>query len=325
MKVSIVLLTYNSSYYLKDLLSSLTSQDFDEDYEVLIIDSGSSDNTLDIIKDFDSIRLIEIPNSEFQHGRTRNFAAQEAQGDFIVYITTSSLPASKQWLKEITQPFDLNPKIVAVYGKHLPRINCNPFVAADVVHAFNWISPNNELLVEYLKDQETFESLPVEERDRRRFYSDANSALRKSYWLEHPYPEVDYAEDQAMGVQVLKTGFKKVYSPTAAVYHSHSYPLKQYFKRKVDEIIALKKRGEIEYKGILHYIAATFFKWKNGLVFLKSSKNYSISQKSLWVFKSLAFALSDQLAIVLVTTQNPNNSKLVKLFSLEREMKKGAK
>ena len=75
---SVVILTYNGEQHIDEILASLTTQRFDGTYEILVIDSGSTDSTLDLIAKYPSVRLVQIPNSEFGHGKTRNLGAHLA-------------------------------------------------------------------------------------------------------------------------------------------------------------------------------------------------------------------------------------------------------
>ena len=76
--------TYNGSEYLVQLLDAVLSQK-NVSFEVLIIDSGSKDDTLSIIKKYSAVKLHQIPNSEFGHGKTRNLAAKMSRGELIIY------------------------------------------------------------------------------------------------------------------------------------------------------------------------------------------------------------------------------------------------
>ncbi|HEX3870546.1 MAG TPA: glycosyltransferase family A protein, partial [Pirellulales bacterium] len=79
--VTVTVLTWNGERYLESLLSSVEQQRFNGEVDVLVIDSGSTDHTLDIIAGHPRVRLHQIPNSEFGHGKTRNLAAELASGE----------------------------------------------------------------------------------------------------------------------------------------------------------------------------------------------------------------------------------------------------
>ena len=117
---TVVILTYNGEQHLEEILNAVHAQRYGGTFETLVIDSGSTDSTLDIIAKNPWVRLHQIPNSEFGHGKTRNLGAHLAKGRYVVYLTHDATPASDRWLHEITAPFDISERIVAVMGSQVP-------------------------------------------------------------------------------------------------------------------------------------------------------------------------------------------------------------
>jgi len=101
MKATIAIPTYNGIERIGELLDSCLRQEADFEFEVLVIDSGSTDGTLDAVRKRAAVRLHEIPKSSFGHGRTRNLAVEMARGDFVAFLTQDAVPADKHWLSEI--------------------------------------------------------------------------------------------------------------------------------------------------------------------------------------------------------------------------------
>jgi rhamnosyltransferase len=89
--VTIAIPTYNAAYWLADLLKGIAAQKTKRQVEILIIDSGSTDETLQILKDHPKVLLHQIPNSEFSHGGTRNLAVKLAKGEFILFLTQDAI------------------------------------------------------------------------------------------------------------------------------------------------------------------------------------------------------------------------------------------
>src|SRR5256885_16600781 len=87
MKATIAIPTYNGIERIGELLDSCLRQEADFEVEVLVIDSGSTDRTLDAGRKRAAVRLHEIPKSSFRHGRTRNLAGEMARGDFCAFLT----------------------------------------------------------------------------------------------------------------------------------------------------------------------------------------------------------------------------------------------
>ena len=94
MDVSIVIPTKNAGALFDKVLERVFQQETNYTYEVICVDSGSSDGTLDIIKKYPCL-LYQIPASEFGHGKTRVYGASKGTGEYIIFITQDAMPASQ--------------------------------------------------------------------------------------------------------------------------------------------------------------------------------------------------------------------------------------
>ena len=102
MDASIVIPTKNGGQRLASVLKAIFSQNTRYEYEVICIDSGSTDATLDVIRSFPSCRLVQIAPEDFGHGRTRNLGASLSSGEFVIFVTQDALPASDRWLESFS-------------------------------------------------------------------------------------------------------------------------------------------------------------------------------------------------------------------------------
>lgn len=237
---TVVILTYNGEDYLRDILNALSVQRLDRPFETLVIDSGSTDGTLAIVADFPDVRLHQIPNSEFGHGRTRNLAAHLARGEVVAYLTHDAVPAHDRWLYELLRPFDLAPDVVAVMGKQVARPNAIPMLKYEISGTFAGFGPDFGTTLFYRDD---FITSPAVE-NAVAFYSDVNSAARRDVLTGAvPYRDVSYAEDQLLGRDVVAAGLKKAYAPRALVVHSNDLTLAGYDDRMYDETRGLREVG----------------------------------------------------------------------------------
>lgn len=280
-KATIFIPTFNGEKYIGNILQSITSQVFEGMFEVLVIDSGSSDDTLKIIRDYtdkyENFRLHEIPNSEFGHGKTRQLAATMARGEFVVYLSHDAVPAHDKWLYEMVKPFSISEKIVGVMGKQIPRSNCPPIQKYDIVNTFNQFGPDFGTTLFYkdnfIEDKAVYDAV--------RFYSDVNSAARRSTLLNDvPYRDVAYAEDQLFGEDLLEAGLLKAYAPRGSVIHSNDVSLRDYNKRIFDEVFALRKTGALIGK-------PTFANLTRGVIRdsirIALDRQYGIKRKFYWL------------------------------------------
>lgn len=227
MDVTIVIPTKNGGERLKEVLNSIFKQETDYEYEVVCIDSGSTDTTLSTIAQF-PCKKIEIKPEEFGHGRTRNQGAENGTGTFIVFLTQDAVPATKRWLQNLIDAMGQDLEIAGGFGKHLPYHTCNPFDQRNLKAHFDQFGDKNTIFKiedwdRYKREESYMHKLA--------FFSDNNACLRREIWEKYPYPDVDFAEDQIWMRQMMEKGYKKVYCPDAPVYHSHNYTFNQQKKR----------------------------------------------------------------------------------------------
>lgn len=231
MDVSIVIPTKNAGPDFQKVLDMIYAQKTEYEYEVICVDSGSKDGTLNLIKQY-PCKLYQIPSSEFGHGKTRNYGASKGTGEYIVFITQDALPATDTWLQNFIDAMKMDPEIVGGFGIHYPYPDCNFIDKRDIEGHFKGFGDTNT--VYYMEDKERYES---EEGYRHllAFFSDNNSCVRRSIFEKYPYDDVDFAEDQIWARKMIERGYKKVYCPFAPVYHSHNFKLGTYFARYYDE------------------------------------------------------------------------------------------
>ncbi|MEG3756709.1 glycosyltransferase [Pseudoalteromonas carrageenovora] len=232
-KVSIVVPTYNGGELFKTVLNYLLSQETPWAYEVIVLDSESSDGTAEYVKEFDNIRFYNIPKAEFNHGATRNKGAKLANGEFVAFITQDAIPGTKKWLYNLVTILEHYPNAAGSFGRHIAHDDATFFTKQEMKSHF-----------EGFRDFPSAVSLQTEvpnglnEKTWRgilRFYSDNNSCFRKSVWKKIPYRDVQYGEDQIWGDDVINAGYEKVYAYDAPVKHSHDYQPDDLFERsKID-------------------------------------------------------------------------------------------
>jgi rhamnosyltransferase len=219
-ETSILVLTKNEGQNIGACLEAIYSQKNVGMLEVVLVDSSSTDATLEIARRY-PVRIEQIPAEAFHHARTRNFAASLAQGEFLVYLAADALPATTGWLHALVSNFS-DPGVAGVYGRHLPKAG-STLERQDALDAVY----GEERLV---KDPSCGSELGY----RYYHFSTVNAAIRKSVWQATPFPEdVKVFEDMAIAKRILDGGGKIVYEPRAAVYHSHNHTttglLKRYF------------------------------------------------------------------------------------------------
>tara|TARA_B100001057_G_C22852555_1_gene951495 strand:+ start:2 stop:2428 length:2427 start_codon:yes stop_codon:yes gene_type:complete len=233
-KASVIIPTWNAGELLSKVIQRLKTQETPWQYEILVVDSGSTDGTVEYLKQYPDIKLHTISNTDFQHGRTRNLAISLTKGEFIAVLTQDALPVDNNWLHNIVSALENHPEAGGAFGKHHAWPEADPFTKRDMDNHFKQFE-NHPYCVSKKTDELKWNSRDIRWQQFLHFYSDNNSCMRRSVWEEIPYPEVKFGEDQLWAWKIIKAGYSKVYVPTAAVYHSHNFDEGDITRRAFEE------------------------------------------------------------------------------------------
>ena len=215
MKASIIIRAKNEAQYIGATLQRLGEQVGVSDFETIVVDSGSTDDTIAIARQH-PVHLIRIPPAAFTYGRALNIGIEVARGDFVVSLSAHSLPADERWRASMLEGFR-DPNVAGVYGRHLPRAN------ATRLELFGM------RLSGVMSDK-------PRRQTRDMMFSNANGAYRRHLALEHPFDEIiPGAEDLAWADWAVRQGWAVYYEPRAAVYHSHGEPFGKLLRRMVHD------------------------------------------------------------------------------------------
>ena len=229
MLASIIIPTKNEEMNIGLCLEHVYGQRVDFPFEVVVIDSGSHDRTIEIVKKYPA-RLLHIAPGEFHHARTRNFGGRASLGKYLVFLSGDAIPANQGWLSALVRNFQ-EPGIAAVYGRQLAKPDAKPERVFFMQHRYGTQrlvkSTNGNGVGKYLLYQ----------------FSNVNSAIPKEVWEQTPFPEdINAYEDFSFAIQVVNQGHKIVYEPDAAVFHSHNYTLMKSFQQYFDNGVVYQRR-----------------------------------------------------------------------------------
>ena len=115
--VSIIIRSKNEEKWIEHCLTAVHAQEF-SDFEVILVDNNSSDNTLNIANRFPIKKILNI--EEFLPGKAINEGIKASTGDYIVCLSAHCVPKDKYWLSKLVENLDVNPKTAGVYGRQLP-------------------------------------------------------------------------------------------------------------------------------------------------------------------------------------------------------------
>lgn len=211
--ISIVIPVKNGDYWLENLFQRLMQQTLFSRSEIIVIDSGSTDSSLEIIARY-PVRLIQILPKEFNHGGTRNLGVREAKGEYVVMTVQDAVPVFDTWLEHLLNGFD-DESIAGVCGQQVVphELDKNPV---------EWFRPISEpKRIKYKFTSPEFERLSSTEKRQVCGWDDVTAMYRKKALLDIPFREVTFAEDALWARDVLLKGYTIVYNQSARVYHYH--------------------------------------------------------------------------------------------------------
>lgn len=218
--VSILIPVKNEIRWIAPCLDAVFRQN-EPPFEVIVVDSGSTDGTLQVLKRY-PLRLVQIPPEDFHHARTRNLAASLAQGQTLVFLGGDAIPASNDWLKQLVAPLT-DPRVAAAYGRQVPR------EGAGLERRAAFAQMYGESPIRKHRDRAS------ELGYRLYHFSTVTCAIPRSVWERYPFPEDQPVfEDIGFAKKVLDDGWAIAYEPTAVVIHSHDYSAAQLFRRFYD-------------------------------------------------------------------------------------------
>jgi rhamnosyltransferase len=225
--VSIVLVTRNGAATLPLVLDAVARQRAPFPFEVVAVDSGSTDGTLDLLRARVD-RVIEVPGDGFDHGLTRNLGIEQAAGELIVLLVQDAVPASEGWLAALTVPFVADAQVAGAFARQQPRSD-----ATAIARHYLARSPASSAVPRTvtIPSANALEALDPMAQLECCTFDNVCSCIRRSIWMRHPFRSTPIAEDLEWARGVLLAGYKLAYVPHAEVVHSHDRPARYEFLR----------------------------------------------------------------------------------------------
>ncbi|HUG30654.1 MAG TPA: glycosyltransferase family 2 protein [Candidatus Limnocylindria bacterium] len=216
--ISIVIRCFNEERLIGRLLSGVAAQTV-QPAQIVVVDSGSTDRTLDIARRY-PVEVHSIDPAEFSFGRSLNRGIAAATGDVVVFASAHVYPVYDTWLENLTRPFD-DPETVLAYGRQVGGPT-TPYSESQILAAW----------------------FPAESHPRQDhpFANNANAAIRRSAWEAMPYDEdLTGLEDLDWAAKALELGLRISYIAEAPVVHLHDERFAQTLNRYRREAIAHKR------------------------------------------------------------------------------------
>ena len=220
MQISVIIRTLNEALHLNDLLTEVRSQEgLESPAEVIIVDSGSDDGTLDIAARH-TCRVEHIEKSQFSFGRSLNMGCAAASGEVLVFVSGHCVPASRSWLADLIGPLERG-SAAYTYGRQ--------------IGAESTKFSETQIFEKYFPDAS------VDPQDGF-FCNNANSALLRSAWERYRFDEtLTGLEDMELAKRLIADTGKVSYISAASVFHLHDESWSAVKNRYEREAIALQK------------------------------------------------------------------------------------
>jgi rhamnosyltransferase len=215
---SIVIRAYNEEKHIGRLLSGIFQQTV-KDVQVILVDSGSTDATVQIASGF-PVEIVHIKPEEFSFGYSLNQGIEHSRADKVVFASAHVYPVYPDWLEKLIQPLN-NPQVALTYGKQRGM--------------------ETTKFSEHMIFQQWFPDHSVKRQDHP-FCNNANAAIRRDMWEQHPYDEnIPALEDLAWANWAQKQGYQIAYVSEAEVIHVHNETWSGVFNRYRREGMAFKR------------------------------------------------------------------------------------
>ncbi len=268
--------------------------------KILIIDSASEDNTVQIAKDT-GVEVHEISRSDFNHATTRNLVLQK-EADFYLFMTQDALPHDDKLIENFLKPFE-DENVVVSYARQIPHEDADPIE--------KFARETNYPPVSIVKSKEDLKALGI----KTFFCSNSCAMYRASYFKEvGGFTEgLIMNEDMEFAARAILDGKKVAYAADAKVWHSHRYTVKDLFKRYFDIGIFFKTNGWIQDE-VNKYNSTE----STGVKQAKKELAYLFTNVPLSIPKSVLFSLTKYIAFKLGYHYDKLPQNFVKIFSLHK-------
>jgi len=218
MQCSIVIRAFNEQAHIGRLLEGIQQQTV-RDVEIILVDSGSKDDTVSIAESFGA-QIVRIPSAEFTFGRSLNFGVRAAKRELVVIASAHVYPVYPDWLECLLRPFE-DENVALVYGKQR-GMETSKF-------------SEHQIFRQWFPDSDAMQK-------ENPFCNNANAAIRHSLWEGHPYDEMlTGLEDLAWAKWAQGTGYAVSYAAHAEIVHIHNETPRGIYNRYRREAMAFKR------------------------------------------------------------------------------------
>jgi len=195
-------------------LGGILSQTLFPQCEIIVIDSGSTDKTLEILKSY-PVKVVSIQPETFNHGLTRNLGVANCSGKYVVMTVQDAVAADNLWLQHMLDGFSTAENVAAVCGKQVVPHDKDKNPA-------EWYRPVGKgQTTSYSFTKEAFANLSPTEKRSVCGWDDVTAMYLRDVLVQLPFRKTSFAEDAQWAKDAYLHGYTLVYNPNATVYHYH--------------------------------------------------------------------------------------------------------
>lgn len=268
--VDVVIMTYKPDKTLFDLLDALMGQTIPP--KKIIIMNTEEKYLLSLIfgtsfaDKYKNLEIHHISKREFNHGKSRNYAARYSIAPFLIYMTQDAVPANERFIEELLRPME-DIRVSVSYARQLPKSSAG--VLESFARHFNYPEESR------IQDSESIETQGI----KAYYCSNVSACYRRADWnlLGEFIPFTIFNEDMLFAAKAIQAGKAVYYASEAAVFHSHDYSLMKQFKRNFDLGVS-----QAEHPEVFQTVSST----GEGKRFVKEYLNHLKSEGKLYLLPS---------------------------------------
>lgn len=277
MKVSVIIVTKNRAEFIRDTLEGLKYLNYN-DFEVIVVDAGSTDGTIDIVKEY-NVRL--YTTHIYNIGVQRNIGIKQASGEIIAFIDDDAIP-EPDWLNQIVEAYN-DPSVAAAGGKVYNDIGDGFQFCYGAVDKWGRTIGNFDTPYNFNSPQGPYYNVNI----------GTNASFRRDVLISVGAfdEEIEYFHDESdVCVRIIQQGHRVVQLDNAFVHHKFARSVRRKANKKVinfDSIVkntvyfAIKNsKGTALYKRLIAPFWFEKQKFRN-LIWLRRDREYSI-KRYLW-------------------------------------------
>lgn len=217
--VSVIIRCKNEEKGIETCIKSIVNQQMNRKVEIIIIDSGSTDNTLYIAQNYD-VTIYTIPSNQFQFGSSINLGITLARGEYCMFVSAHAIPANNKWLINLLKPMEKDAMIAGTFSRQLYYSDSDFIQKRNIDETFGKSSK-----------MYTISGGSFKQNLKNISFSNASSCIRKNIALKIPFKNVIASEDREWAYRAMKNGYKIVYVSKSEIFHVHNETPTQWYKR----------------------------------------------------------------------------------------------